>query len=100
MSSAVRQLVKKLREKKAMTFVLLAFPTGDVLQIDRGQDTVHLSGVKTAANLFYAWPHYSGAPMVLAYHSKNEQSSQDTLVRVFQYLGSVPKQITLSHYRI
>ena len=48
------------------TFVPLSFAAGDALQIDWGEATVYLDGVKTTVNLFCARLCYSGAPMALA----------------------------------
>lgn len=50
--TTVRRLVKELREKAPEAFVPLVFPPGDALQIDWGDATVYLHGVKTTVNLF------------------------------------------------
>jgi transposase len=91
--TTVRRLVRQLREKSQETFVPLAFPAGDAMQIDWGEATVYLSGVKTVVNLFCARLCYSNAPIVLAYRRQNEESFLDALVRVFQYFGGVPKRV-------
>ena len=70
--TTVRRLVSQLREKPQEAFVPLSFPPGDAMQIDWGEATVYLSGVKTAVNLFCARLCYSGAPLVLAYRRQNE----------------------------
>ena len=64
--TTIRRLVKELREKHQEAFVPLIFPAGDAMQIDWGEATIYLSGVKTTVNLFCARLCYSGAPMVLA----------------------------------
>lgn len=91
--TTVRRLVKELREKSQEAFVPLIFPAGDALQIDWGEATVYLSGVKTTVNLFCARLCYSGAPVVLAYRRQNEESFLDALVQAFQYFGGVPKRV-------
>jgi transposase len=90
--TTVRRLVRQLREKSQEAFVPLAFPAGDAMQIDWGEATVYLSGVKTVVNLFCARLCYSDAPIVLAYRRQNEESFLDALVRAFQYFGGVPMQ--------
>lgn len=45
--TTVRRLVRELREKSREAFVPLAFPAGDAMQIDWGEATVYLGGVKT-----------------------------------------------------
>ena len=98
--TTVRRLVKELREKSQEAFVPLAFPAGDALQIDWGEATVYLYGVKTTVNLFCARLCYSGAPMVLAYRRQNEESFLDALVQVFQYFGGVPKRVIFDNGKV
>ncbi len=60
--TTIRRLVRELREKQQEAFVPLAFPAGDALQIDWGEATIYLKGVKTTVSLFCARLCYSGAP--------------------------------------
>ena len=98
--TTVRRLVRKLREKPQEAFVPLAFPAGDAMQIDWGEATVYLGGVKTVVNLFCARLCYSGAPMVLAYRRQNEESFLDALVQVFQYFGGVPRRVIFDNGKV
>ena len=98
--TTIRRLVKELREKRQEAFVPLAFPAGDALQIDWGEATIYLSGVKTTVNLFCARLCYSGAPMVLAYRRQNEESFLDALVQVFQYFGGVPRRVIFDNGKV
>ena len=98
--TTVRRLVKELREKSQEAFVPLIFPAGDALQIDWGEATVYLSGVKTTVNLFCARLCYSGAPMALAYRRQNEESFLDALIQVFQYFGGVPKRVIFDNGKV
>ena len=98
--TTVRRLVKELREKNQEAFVPLIFPAGDALQIDWGEATVYLSGIKTTVNLFCARLCYSGVPMVLAYRRQNEESFLDALVQVFQYFGGVPKRVIFDNGKV
>ena len=98
--TTVRRLVRELREKPQEAFVPLAFPAGDAMQIDWGEATVYLNGVKTVVNLFCARLCYSGAPMVLAYRRQNEESFLDALVQVFQYFGGVPKRVIFDNGKV
>ena len=98
--TTIRRLVRELREKQQEAFVPLAFPAGDALQIDWGEATIYLNGVKTTVNLFCARLCYSGAPMVLAYRRQNEESFLDALVQVFQYFGGVPKRVIFDNGKV
>ena len=70
------------------------------MQIDWGEATIYLSGVKTAVNLFCARLCYSGAPLVLAYRRQNEESFLDALVQVFQYFGGVTKRVIFDNGKV
>lgn len=98
--TSVRRLVRELREKSQEAFIPLAFPAGDAMQIDWGEATVYLGGVKTVVNLFCARLCYSDAPMVLAYRRQNEESFLDALVHVFQYFGGVPKRVIFDNAKV
>ena len=98
--TTVRRLVRQLREKPQEAFVPLVFPAGDAMQIDWGEATVYLKGVKTVVNLFCARLCYSGAPMVLAYRRQNEESFLDALVQVFQYFGGVPRRVIFDNGKV
>ena len=98
--TTVRRLVRELREKPQEAFVPLAFPAGDAMQIDWGEATVYLNGMKTTVNLFCARLCYSGAPMVLAYRRQNEESFLDALVQVFQYFGGVPRRVIFDNGKV
>ena len=98
--TTVRRLVRELREQPVEAFVPLAFPAGDALQIDWGEATVYLNGVKTTINLFCARLCYSGAPIALAYRRQNEESFLDALVQVFQYFGGVPGRVIFDNGKV
>lgn len=98
--TTIRRLVRELREKQQEAFVPLAFPAGDALQIDWGEATIYLKGVKTTVSLFCARLCYSGAPMILAYRRQNEESFLDALVQVFQYFGGVPKRVIFDNGKV
>ena len=98
--TTVRRLVSQLRENPQEAFVPLAFPPGDAIQIDFGEATVYLSGVKTVVNLFCARLCYSGAPLVLAYRRQNEESFLDALIQVFQHFGGVPRRVVFDNGKV
>lgn len=98
--TTVRRLVSQLRENPQEAFVPLAFPPGDAIQIDFGEATVYLTGVKTVVNLFCARLCYSGAPLVLAYRRQNEESFLDALIQVFQYFGGVPRRVIFDNGKV
>ena len=98
--TTVRRLVSQLREKAQEAFVPLAFSPGDAMQIDWGEATIYLAGVKTVVNLFCARLCYSGAPLVVAYRRQNEESFLDALVHVFQYFNGIPKRVIFDNGKV
>lgn len=98
--STVRRLVQELREAVQEAFVPLSFPAGDAVQVDWGEATVYLDGVKTVVNLFCARLCYSEAPIVLAYRRQNEESFLDALVHVFSYFGGVPRRVIFDNGKV
>lgn len=70
------------------------------MQIDWGEATVYLKGIRTTVNLFCARMCYSDAPIVLAYRRQNEESFLDALVCVFQYFGGVPKRVIFDNGKV
>ena len=98
--TTVRRLVHQLREKTQEAFVPLAFPAGGAMQIDWGETTVYLKGIRTTVNLFCARMCYSDAPIVLAYRRQNEESFLDALVCVFRYFGGVPKRVIFDNGKV
>ena len=98
--TTVRRLVRELREKPQEAFVPLAFPAGDAMQIDWGEATVYLNGVKTTVNLFCARLCYSGAPMVLAYRRQNEESFLEANVHALEYFGGVPRHVIFDNAKV
>lgn len=98
--TTVRRLVSQLRQKTPEAFVPLEFPAGDAVQIDWGEATVYLRGIKTVINLFCARLCYSGAPIVFAYRRQNEESFLDALVRVFEYFEGVPRRVIFDNGKV
>ena len=70
------------------------------MQIDWGEATVYLKGIRTTVNLFCAHMCYSDALIVLAYRRQNEESFLDALVCVFQYFGGVPKRVIFDNDKV
>ena len=70
------------------------------MQVDWGEATVYLSGVKTVINIFCARLCYSCRPFVLAYHKQNEESFLDAFVRIFEELNGVPERVIFDNGKV
>lgn len=98
--STIRRLVRQMRNKATEPFIPLAYPAGDAMQVDWGDATVYLDGVKTVIYLFCARLCYSEAPIVFAYRRQNEESFLDAFVRAFTYFGGVPKRVIFDNAKV
>lgn len=98
--TTVRRMVAQLREQTPEAFIPLAFYAGEAMQIDWGEATIYLDGVKTVANLFCARLCYSGAPFVRAYRRQNSESFHEAIIHAFEYFGGVPRQVIFDNAKI
>ena len=98
--STIRRAVNCMRESVRKTYIPLEFAPGDAAQIDWGEATIYLSGVKTAIALFCLRLCYSCTPIVLAFYRQNEESFLEGFVRAFSYLGGVPRRILFDNAKV
>lgn len=98
--TTVRAYVRQAREKTREAFVPLAFAPGEAMQIDWGEATGWVDGVKQVLNLFCARLCHSGAPFVIAYRRQNSESFQDGLIHAFEYFGGTPKRVIFDNAKV
>ena len=98
--STIRAYVSACKGSAKEAFVPLAFAPGDALQIDWGEVTIVLAGVKKVVYLFCARLCYSEAPFVAAYRRQNSESFLDALVQTFAYFGGVPRRVIFDNAKV
>lgn len=98
--TTVRAYVRQAREKTKEAFVPLAFAPGDAIQIDWGEATGWVAGMKLVLNLFCARLCHSGAPFVIAYRRQNSESFQDGLIHAMEYFGGVPRRVIFDNAKV
>ena len=98
--STVRRYVREAKSKAEEAFVPLEFAPGDAMQIDWGEATIYLQGVRKTIHLFCARLCSSSAPIVLAYRRQNSESFLDALVVCFEYFGGVPRRVIFDNARV
>lgn len=98
--TTVRAYVRQAREKTREAFVPLVFAPGEAVQIDWGEATGWVDGVKLVLNLFCARLCHSGAPFVMAYRRQNSESFQDGLIQAFEYFGGVPRRVIFDNAKV
>lgn len=91
--STIRNAVKELRDKIPKVYVPLAFEPGEAIQVDWGQATIILNGVKTEVHLFCMRLCHSIAPFVIAYPSEREETFLEAHVKGFEFFGGVSRDL-------
>lgn len=98
--STIRGYVSEMKGRTKEAFVPLAFAAGDAVQVDWGEATIVLGGVKKVVNLFCARLCYSAAPFVAAYRRQNSESFLDALVQTFSYFGGTPRRVIFDNAKV
>ncbi len=98
--STIRRLVQQLRLQVLEAYVPLGFPAEDAVQVDWGEATVYLGGVKSTIYLFCGRLCYSGASFVQTYRRQNTESFLYAFVRMFEHFGGVPRKVIFDNARI
>ena len=98
--STVRAKVHEIKETVPKSFVPLQFEPAEAMQVDWGEATVYLSGIRTAINIFCCRLCYSCKPIVFAYHRQNEESFLDAFVRTFNAIGGVPSKVIFDNGKV
>lgn len=98
--STVRAKVHEIKETAPKSFVPLQFEPAEAMQVDWGEATVYLSGIRTAINIFCCRLCYSCKPVVFAYHRQNEESFLDAFVRTFNAIGGVPSKVIFDNGKV
>ena len=91
--STIRNAVKELRDKLPKVYVPLAFDPGEAIQVDWGQATIILNGVKIQAHLFCMRLCHSIAPFVIAYPTEREEVFLEAHVKGFEFFGGVSRDL-------
>lgn len=98
--STVRAKVHELKDLQPEAFVPLEFDPGEALQVDWGEGTVYINGIRQTVNIFCARLCYSCRPVVFAYHRQNEESFLDAFVRVFDVIEGVPSKVIFDNGKV
>ena len=69
-------------------------------QIDWGETTVFLKGVKTKVNIWCMRECYSADIFVMAFMRQNEESFLEGILNGFEYFGGVPKKLIFDNAKV
>jgi len=98
--STVRSAVKRIKGSIPKSFIPLEFDPGEALQIDWGEATVYLDGIKNKINLFCARLCFSCAIFVMAFKHQNEESFLEGQQKAFEFFGGIPHKTIFDNAKV
>jgi len=98
--STIRLAVSQIKERIPKSFIPLEFDPGEALQIDWGEATTYIDGVKTKLNLFCARLCYSCAIFVMAFKHQNEESFLEGQQKAFEFFGGIPHKVIFDNAKV
>lgn len=100
--SIVRRIVHELKEDyvPAQADMPLEYESGDAIQIDWGEATVYLDGVRTTVQIFCGRLCYSCDIFVMACKSQNQESFLEAQQGMFEYFGGVPNRLIFDNAKV
>jgi transposase len=98
--STIRLAVNKIKGSIPKSFIPLEFDPGEALQIDWGESTTYLDGVKTKLNIFCARLCFSCAIFVMAFKHQNEESFLEGQQKAFEFFGGIPHKVIFDNAKV
>ena len=98
--STIRNLVKEMRPTYKEAFMPLEFDPGEAAQVDWGEATIYLKGVKTKVQLFCYRLCYSADIYVKAFQRQNQESFLEGHVDAFSHFNGVPQKVIFDNARV
>ena len=98
--STIREVVATLKDKQRKVAIPLSFDPGEAVQIDWGQATAYLAGVKTKVNLFCMRECYSGDIFCMAFYRQNEESFLQAHIVGFEFLEGITQRVIFDNAKV
>ncbi len=98
--STVRLAVNNIKGSIPKSFIPLEFDPGEALQIDWGEATLYLDGIKTKVNLFCARLCFSCAIFVMVFKHQNEESFLEGQQKAFEFFGGVSHKVIFDNAKV
>jgi len=95
----VRKIVRELRDATGEEFLPLQHEPGETMQVDWGDMTAYIDGVKTVVSVFAAVLPHSCALCAFVYPDKTMLSFADGHVRAMSFWKGVPRTCTYDNLR-
>lgn len=96
----MRAVVAERRKRITTSFVPLAYKPAAAIQIDWGETTVVLKGVKTKINIWCMRECFSADIFVMAFMRQNEESFLEGILNGFEHFGGVPKKLIFDNAKV
>jgi len=100
--STIRKLVREIRNDSIShkADIPLYYAPGDAVQIDWGEATVHIAGVKTKINIFCARLCHSCDIYVQAYYKQNMESFLEAIQGSLEFFEGVPNRVIFDNAKV
>lgn len=83
----------ELKDKVSNVFVPLSYDPAEAVQIDWGEATVVLGGIKQKIQIWCMRECHSGDIFVSAFYRQNEESFLEGIVKGLEHFGGTPQKI-------
>lgn len=101
--STIRKAVNDLRKEHSVhpqADIPLEYDPGDAIQIDWGECTVYLNGIKQKLYSFCGRLCYSCDIFVQLFYTQNLESFLEAQQRMFEYFGGVPNRLIFDNAKV
>ena len=90
----------ELKDKVSNVFVPLSYDPAEAVQIDWGEATVVLGGIKQKIQIWCMRECHSGDIFVSAFYRQNEESFLEGIVKGLEHFGGTPQKIIFDNARV
>lgn len=98
--SSVRRTVADMRRNTHDIFVPLSYEPAEAVQIDWGEATVNIAGIKQKIQIWCMRECSSGDIFVTAFYRQNEESFLEGIVKGLEYFGGTPQKMIFDNARV
>lgn len=101
--STIRKAVKELKQSQTVppqALVPLSYEPGEAIQIDWGEATAYLDGIKTKLHTFCGRLCYSCDIFVQVFKSANEESFLEAQQLMFDFFGGIPRRLIFDNAKV
>ena len=98
--ASVRNTVSELKGRISGIFVPLSYEPAEAIQVDWGEATIVLAGVRQKIQIWCMRECFSGDIFVTAFYRQNEESFLEGIVKGLEHFGGTPRKIIFDNARV